>query len=119
MEIPFTLGERIFDVAAQLVFHRFVSHNVSPPEVGFPLLEHRAEVQKDDIMLTNRQVRRILIIGSLSVAPRAHDAFVPIARDSEHAPGKCIDTLVDLAFLAPGRIKLCAWISANSALAFL
>jgi hypothetical protein len=51
-------------------------------------------------------------LGASGLPPAAHDAFVPIARDSVHAPGKCIDTLVSLAFLGPRpnqalRLDLC------------
>jgi hypothetical protein len=45
--------------------------------------------------------------------PGAHDAFVPTARDSVHVPGKCIDTLVNLAVLAE-TIKLWAHIMAST-----
>jgi hypothetical protein len=49
--------------------------------------------------------------GSQSVAPRPHDAFVPIARDSTHAPGKRVDTLINPVSLALGRFRFCLWIA--------
>jgi hypothetical protein len=96
-----TAGKCLFNIAAWVVLQRIVSYNVGTPEVGFPLLEHRAEIQKDDVILTHLQVRRILIIGSQSVAPCTPDALVPIGPDSVHAPGKRVDTLVNLAFSGP------------------
>jgi hypothetical protein len=95
----------------RLFFSGVGSSNLGPPKVGLPLLEHRTEVQKDDVILPNRQIWGILIIGSQSVAPRPHDAFVPIARDSIHAPGKRVDTLINPVFLALGRIRFCLWIA--------
>jgi|GEM_PF-5423000 len=69
-------GKCLFNIGAELVLQGIVSYNVSPPEVGLPFLEHRAKVEKDNVILTNRQVRRILSVGSEYVAPRAHGAFV-------------------------------------------
>src|SRR5580704_14924886 len=101
VKILLAAGKGFFNIAAEFVLQRIVSYNIGPPEVGFPFLKNRAEIQKDDVILTHRQVRRILIIGSQSVAPCTHDAFVPVARDSVHAPGKSVDTLVNFAFLSP------------------
>jgi hypothetical protein len=33
--------------------------------------------------------------------PCAHDAFVPIPRNPEHASGKGVDALIDFALLCP------------------
>src|SRR5260370_14860073 len=112
VKILLAAGKCLFNIAPEFVFQGLFSYSVGPPEVGFPFLEHRAKVEKDNVILTNRQVWRVLIVGSQSVAPRTHDAFVPIPRDSEHAPGKCIDTLINLAFLGPSpnqalRLDLC------------
>src|ERR1700685_3499087 len=112
MKILLAAGKCFFNIAAQFVLQRIVSHNVGATEVGFPFLKYGAEIQKDDVVLAHRQVWRILIVGSERVPPRAHDAFVPIARDSEHALSECINTLVNLAFLGPGpnhvlRLDLC------------
>lgn len=95
MKIPFAAGECLFDVAAELVLQRIASYNVGPPKIGFPVLKHRTEVQKDDVILSNRQVWRILIVWSQGIAPCAYDAFVPIARDPIHAPSKHVDVLID------------------------
>jgi hypothetical protein len=113
VKILLAAGKCLFNTAAEFVLQRIVPCNLGPPpEVGFPFLKNRAEIQKDDVILTHRHVRRILIIGSQSVAPCTHDAFVPIALDSVHPPGKCIDTFVDLAFPGPRpnqalRLDLC------------
>jgi hypothetical protein len=69
--------------------------------MGLPVLEHGTEVEKDDVILPNRQIWRILIVWSQRVAPGAHDAFVPIARDPVHAPGKRVDLVIYLAFFRP------------------
>src|ERR1700691_5459574 len=98
LKIPLALCERLFDVAAQLAFLRIVSNDVGPPEVGFPVFEHGTEIEKDDVILPDRQIWRILIVGGQCVVPCAHDAFVPMARDPEHAFGERIDALIYFAF---------------------
>jgi hypothetical protein len=54
MKIPLAAGECLFNIAAEFVLQRIVSSNLGPPEVGFPFLKYRAEIQKDDVILTNR-----------------------------------------------------------------
>src|SRR5580658_8644190 len=56
MKMPLAAGERLFDVAAKLVFQRIVSHNVGPPEVRFPFFEYGTEIEKDDVILPDHQV---------------------------------------------------------------
>src|ERR1700691_1023890 len=99
LKIPLALSKRRFDVAAQLAFLRIVSYDIGPPEVGFPVFEHRTEIEKDDVILPDRQIWRTLIVESQGIAPGAHDAFVPIARDPVHAFAERIDVLIDFAFL--------------------
>src|SRR5271170_4696722 len=112
MKIPLAASKRFFDVAAQLAFLRIASNDVGPTEIGFPFFEHGAEIEKDDVVLPDRQVWRVLIVRCQSVAPCSHDAFVPIARDPIHTFGKRVDALIDFAFLSPWanqalRLDLC------------
>ena len=99
LKILLAAGKRLFDVAAEFSFERIVAYNVGPAEICLPFLEHRAEVEKDNVVLTNREVWRIFIIGSQSVRSGAHNAFVPVAGDAEHALGKRVDALINFAFL--------------------
>jgi hypothetical protein len=81
LKIVFAAGECLCDVAAKFLLERIISDHEGAAEVSFPLLENRTEVEKYDVILGNRQIWRILIIGCQSVAARPHDALVPVARN--------------------------------------
>src|ERR1700689_3071494 len=85
VKMSLALGERLFNVAAELVFQRIVSHYVGAPEVGFPLLEHGTKIEKDNVILRDRQIWWILIVGRQGVAARADDALVPVPGNPIHA----------------------------------
>jgi len=101
LKIPLTAGEGLFDIAAEFEFQRIAPHHVSTTEIGFPFLKHRAEIQKNDVVFRNRQIRRVLIVGSQGVAPRSDDALVPIALNPVHLFSQSVNIFVDLAFLGP------------------
>jgi hypothetical protein len=98
VEIALPLRERGADVAAQLVLHRIASENERAPEIGFPGLEDRTEVQEHDIVVADRQVRRVLAIRLERVCSGTNDALVPVPLDAKEFFSQRVDRFVEIFF---------------------
>ena len=96
LEVPLPLGKRTAHVIAQFQLPRVRANDECSPEIGFPVLKHRPQVEKDDVIIADRQIGRILRVWSQRVPARAHDALMPIGRNPVHLPGQLVDVGVQL-----------------------
>src|ERR1700678_37646 len=101
VKILLALGEGLLNVATELVFQWIVAHYVSAAEIGLPLLKHGTKIEKDDVILGDCQIWRILVVGRQGIPARTDDAFVPISRNPVHAFRQRINAFVDFGFRFP------------------
>src|ERR1700680_97898 len=114
LKILLALRKTVFNITAEFELQRVIPNYVGASEIGVPFLEHWTKIEKEDVVFCDGQVWRIFIVGRQSVAPRAHDAFVPVSRDSIHFR-KGIKSSLILFSATLGRMTFCDSIAANSA----
>jgi hypothetical protein len=98
LEMLLALKKSLSDVIAQLQLDRIGTQDEGSSEIGFPRLKNRPQIQKQDIVFTNGQIGRILVIRGQRVAPGANNAFVPVRGNSKHLLREIVDFLIQLAF---------------------
>ena len=62
--MAFAFHERLLDVTAQFVLKWVGANHAGAAKIRFPLCKNRAKVEKHDVVLSDSQVRRILIVGT-------------------------------------------------------
>src|ERR1700684_4228544 len=82
-EIFLAIGEGLGDVVAEFQFQRIGTDHEGSAEIRFPGFEYRAKIQEDDVVVTDDQVGRILIVRRERVTASAHDALVPVGGVAE------------------------------------
>src|SRR5271163_3371636 len=62
VEVPFALSERLFHIILHFVLQRIVPDHKGTSEIRLPLLEDRAEIEEEDVVLANREIGRIVVV---------------------------------------------------------
>src|ERR1700722_4763406 len=87
VEISFALSKCLADIAFHFALQGVRAQNKRPTKIGLPMLEDRAQVQKENVISSDHQIRRIVIIGKQGILARANDALMPIGGDAIHLLG--------------------------------
>ncbi len=64
-------------IIIELLFKRVVAEDIGSSEVGFIALDNRPEIQKQDIVLPDNAIRRILVVSEQRVGARPYYIFMP------------------------------------------
>jgi hypothetical protein len=78
------------------------SEDVRATEVGFKLSEDDAEVERDDVVLSDRAIRREFAKQHPRVRAGADDAPVPALLDAEVGRGELVDGALTRSSVSPG-----------------
>src|ERR1700733_2604879 len=97
LEVLLPIRKRLLNIVAKLELHRIGAHDKRAPEIRFPFLEHGTEIEKQNVVRTNLQIGRILIVGGERISSGAHNACVPIRRNPVHLMREVVDVLIELA----------------------
>lgn len=73
-----------------------VSDRISASDIGFPILEHGAEIEEHDVVLRDDPDGRVVPGSRKRVRPGPDDAFVPVLLDSELSAGQGENVLFDI-----------------------
>jgi len=76
--MAFAFDERLLDVTAQFVFQWIGANHVGAAKIRFPLCKNRAKVEEHDVVLSDGQVRRILIVGRVYSARDVQYAYANV-----------------------------------------
>ncbi|MCD0449059.1 hypothetical protein LO762_07635 [Actinocorallia sp. API 0066] len=99
-------------VGGEPVLDGVVAEDVGAAQVGFEVLENGSEVGENDVVILDRAVRRVLLVGEEGVGARADDALVPVAGGAESsrnpgsASGRPSSSRPNLAFCTCGSRRV-------------
>src|ERR1700733_9800456 len=97
LEISLPVREPLTHVFSQFVLYGIRAQNIGSPEVCFPFLENRSQIQEQDVVSSDGQVGRVFSIRQQGILARADDSLVPIGVDAIHLFRQSIDILVQAA----------------------
>jgi hypothetical protein len=72
--------EYLWQIQAQLSFLWIVAHDIGVADIGLPLIEHRAEVEKDCVVFADFVNWGVFGEDADRVGASADDPFVPVLR---------------------------------------
>jgi len=74
------------------------AHHVGTAEIRFQFLENWTQVEEHDVVFSDSQIWRVLIVRRQRIASGPHNAFMSVALDAIHFPCQNINVLVNLGF---------------------
>lgn len=83
-------------VGAQPALGGVRADRIAAPDIRLPIAEHRAEIEKDDIVLRNDPIGGGFPGDTQSIDPGPHDAIVPMLGHAEIARRDGEDVALDL-----------------------
>jgi len=63
MKVPFAVCKRLFNITAQLAPYRVLTYSICSAKIRLPLFKDRTKVEKDEVVICDGQVGRVLIVG--------------------------------------------------------